>query len=213
VASARPSVQVYENIQDVMLNESDNSEDESSSDADDEGEDEEDPDHVSPSDSMVQAKKDGSPDKSIPAPLVLVGVAGPAASASSTEESRQPSPTQSISLRQSISLEPLSSSVGGSGSLPSVPPSPGLPALPANSPSLTPPEGWAQSIRERNSFMKAISGIWNQQIQPTLPKYITDSFEDIGVDPVHIHRDSPIALRTDEPTSIIAVALRYDTHR
>jgi len=57
--------------------------------------------------------------------------------------------------------------------------------------------------------MKAISGLWNQQFQPSLPKNLSDSFDD----PVHIHRDSPIALRTDEPTSIIAVALSCKDYR
>jgi len=94
--------------------------------------------------------------------------------------------------------------------IPSVPPSPCLPTLPVNSPSLAPPDGWGPTVQERHSFMIAISGLWSQQLQTPPPsKSLSDSYEDASVDPIHIHRDSPITLRTDEPTSIIAVALRW----
>ena len=203
VASARPKVQVFDSIQDVMRNETGSSD--SSSDADDEDDDDDDeppaqpevspPGPISPSEPLAEhelAEQEG---------------------ADSTPLERSDDSVQEqllvVSRRRAGSVTTSSGSLGQSP-IPSVPPSPGVPTLPVNSPALTPPEGWGPTVQERHSFMKAISGLWTQQLQP-ISKGLSDSYEDGSADPVHIHRDSPIALRTDEPTSIIAVALRYDS--
>ena len=190
VASARPKVQVFDSIQDVMRNESESSD--SSSDADDEDEDER---QIASCD--LQVAPEPTPEPKPPHPI----------EESQLEQWSEPdqgmvSPGHQLCTTPSGSLE--------ESPIPSVPPSPCLPTLPVNSPSLTPPDDWGPTVQERHSFMKAISGLWSQQMQPPPPsKSLSDSYEDASVDPVHIHRDSPIALRTDEPTSIIAVALRW----
>ena len=199
VASARPKVQVFDSIQDVMRNETESSD--SSSDADDEDDEEEDEPLVPPPGAVSEAQ---------------VGVESEVAKQHEVENSHPGPPDDSVQDKAIVvpqqppgSITPSSGSLGQSP-ITSIPPSPGLPTLPVNSPALTPPEGWGPTVQERHSFMKAISGLWTQQLQPaTIYKGLSDSYEDISADPVHIHRDSPIALRTDEPTSIIAVALRY----
>lgn len=201
VASARPKVQVFDSIQDVMRNETESSD--SSSDADDEDDEDEDELPVPPPDLILEPEVKLEPEV----------VDQHAANNSHLESSHDSAQGQVINTTPQTTgfVTPASGSLGRSP-IASVPPSPGLPTLPVNSPALTPPEGWGPTPQERLSFMKAISGLWTQQLQPaTIYKGLSDSYDDILADPVHIHRDSPIALRTDEPTSIIAVALRYDS--
>jgi 1-phosphatidylinositol-3-phosphate 5-kinase len=208
VASARPKVQVFDSIQDVMRNETESSD--SSSDADDEDDDDDDepqgPPH-GPASESDPATEPATEPTTEPQPIrqASADISPPERSSDSAQEQVLvvPQPRPGFMTPSSGSL--------GQSPIQSVPPSPGLPTLPVNSPALTPPEGWGPSVQERHSFMKAISGIWSQQLYPvTISKGLADSYEDTSADPVHIHRDSPIALRTDEPTSIIAVALRYD---
>ncbi|KAF8517300.1 hypothetical protein BU17DRAFT_50059 [Hysterangium stoloniferum] len=211
VASARPSVQVFESIQDVMGNDSGG--DDESSDADDEEDGEEDEPAVilePPVASNEDVKVDVATDVT-PAPVEPT--AAPAEDQPLASSSTSPSPSSPTSaklipaVRRRSSTPPISSSLSHSP-LPSVPPSPGLP------PSLfQSPDGWGHTSLERHSFMKAISGLWSQRSQLNFPKSVTDSLEDLLIDHVHIHRDSPIALRTDEPTSIIAVALSCKDYR
>jgi 1-phosphatidylinositol-3-phosphate 5-kinase len=59
---------------------------------------------------------------------------------------------------------------------------------------------------ERVSILKAISGLWLQQ--QSRNREALDA-EDPMNDPEHIFRDSSMVVRTDEPTSIIALALKY----
>jgi 1-phosphatidylinositol-3-phosphate 5-kinase len=194
VASARPKVQVFDNIQDVIGNETESSD--SSTDADDE-DDDDDELQVPPPDPISRPELAVEPE-----------VRNPDASDSSRPQQPDESVQCPVLVLPSQRPESITQSSGSLGQSPSasVPPSPSLPTLPVNSPALTPPEGRGPTAHERISFMNAISGLWSQQLQPTT---ISNPYEDALADPVHIHRDSPIALRTDEPTSIIAVALRY----
>lgn len=203
VASARPSVHVIENLQQVIFNESDSNDE--SSDADDEGdgEEEEAPQLLQkPFDTQPSSSGEPSINDSVTSPTII--------ETSPPESSKEPSPTAAqmipvsnqISSRQSTLNTP--SSINQS-IFSSVPPSPGLTSIRSSSPALTPYEPGTHTLSEKGSFIKALSGLWSQQ---QIPRNIADSFEDLIADPVHIHKDSQIALRTDEPTSIIAVALR-----
>jgi len=69
--------------------------------------------------------------------------------------------------------------------------------------SLTPPTSDLDSGMERKSILKALSGFWPQQRM----RAELDG-EDPMSDPEHIFRDSSMVVRTDEPTSIIALALK-----
>ncbi|KAF8584674.1 hypothetical protein K439DRAFT_1566358 [Ramaria rubella] len=205
VASGRPKVQVFDSIQDVMRNETESSD--SSSDADDEGDEDEDaqvPTFAPPPKPELALQTETQPTPE-PVPVEPKINISPEAEESGHQD---PEPSTTVTRRRPPSITPSTNSWSQSP-MASIPPSPGLPTLPVNSPALTPPEGWGPTIQERHSFMKAISGLWSQQLPVTMLKSLADSYEDISTDPVHIHRDSPIALRTDEPTSIIAVALRF----
>ncbi|GJJ05894.1 hypothetical protein Clacol_000081 [Clathrus columnatus] len=205
VASGPPSVHVIENLQQVIFNESESNDESSDADDEEDGEEEEVP-QLLPGSSDSQPSSSGGPSTS----------ESPAESLDATppESSKEPSPTtaqmipvhNSHTSRQSSLNTPISSSINQSF-FSSMPPSPGLPSLRSNSPALTPSD---HVIQEKGSFIKALSVLWSQQ--QNLPN-LADSFEDLVADPVHIHKDSPIALRTDEPTSIIAVALSCKDYR
>jgi 1-phosphatidylinositol-3-phosphate 5-kinase len=91
--------------------------------------------------------------------------------------------------------------------LSSLPPSPFLSSFRIDQ-TMTPPHSdidVGTGATERSSILKAISGFW---LQP--PPMSRNSFEgdDPMNDPEHIFRDSSMVVRTDEPTSIIALALK-----
>ena len=60
---------------------------------------------------------------------------------------------------------------------------------------------------ERHSILKALSGFWPQPLPQPRQRAETDA-EDPMSDPEHIFRNSSMVVRTDEPTSIIALALK-----
>lgn len=96
--------------------------------------------------------------------------------------------------------------VPGRYSLHSLPPSPSL----RHSVSLTQSQhdmDIEPSI-ERNSVIKALSGFWPQPLAQSRIQVELEG-EDPMSDPEHIFRDSSMIVRTDEPTSIIALALKY----
>ncbi|KAF9469716.1 hypothetical protein BDZ94DRAFT_1316849 [Collybia nuda] len=93
----------------------------------------------------------------------------------------------------------------------SLPPSPFLSSVKNHDASLTPPTSdieFGAGGTERNSILKALSGFWLQQ--PPSRNIIED---DPMSDPEHIFRDSSMVVRTDEPTSIIALALNSPQYR
>lgn len=88
----------------------------------------------------------------------------------------------------------------------SLPPSPFLSSMKMDhSMSLTPPHSDLESGTERNSILKALSGFW---LQPPPTSRSSLEGDDLMNDPEHIFRDSSMVVRTDEPTSIIALALK-----
>lgn len=198
VASARAKVEVLESIKDVIKDESESSE---SSDADDEGGDDE---------NVRQAPK---PDG------VKHTAAGPSESRTRIDEmsTAGPSTKPMQELLQESQGIPVSDSnqqiLPSDDSLqhpPSVPDSPMLAAIVQNQnvPSTPPVELEAGAAgTERHSILKALSGLWPQQIQPPRHRADADS-EDPMSDPEHIFREFSMVVRIDEPTSIIALALK-----
>jgi 1-phosphatidylinositol-3-phosphate 5-kinase len=61
---------------------------------------------------------------------------------------------------------------------------------------------------ERLSILKALSGFWLQPPPQSRRRGCELEGDDIMSDPEHIFRDSSMVVRTDEPTSIIALALK-----
>ncbi|KZS91899.1 hypothetical protein SISNIDRAFT_550694 [Sistotremastrum niveocremeum HHB9708] len=127
-------------------------------------------------------------------------------------EANTPSPSSVISevVPIDVPIPPVAPSTSVS---PSSVPSPPVRALTQDSSGSSPPEpDVAQSVSagERGSLMKALSTLWPQHIsQAALTRYVAEfEFDDpADDDPKHIFRESAIVVRTDEPTSIIALTL------
>jgi 1-phosphatidylinositol-3-phosphate 5-kinase len=194
VASSLATVEILDSVKDAIQDESESSD---SSEADDEGGDDEDThkssykDKPSPeaSGSLATQSTDGGLEDSVPAQL--------------TEQNVSPGPGNSPSV------SPESSLISRKSTLTSVPPSPYLsstvgPKAPIPSPLYDLDLG--ASGQERHSLLKALSGFWPQNLPH--PSRVDDETDDPIRDPEHIFRDSSMVVRTDEPTSIIALALK-----
>jgi 1-phosphatidylinositol-3-phosphate 5-kinase len=182
VASARATVEVLDSVKDAIKDESDSSDSSSEADDEDEGVEEERivPELIAPL----------SPDADPTSPEVAIKTAPPGVASFSDVVSDQETRETEAPLPGPISL----------------PPSPFLSSTKYDV-SLTPPpadlELGASGAEQRPSILQAISGFW---LQPPPTSRLND---DPMSDPEHIFRDSSMVVRTDEPTSIIALALKY----
>ncbi|TFK56509.1 hypothetical protein OE88DRAFT_1803203 [Heliocybe sulcata] len=199
VASARARVEILESVQDVIRDESET--DDSSSEADDEGgADEEEGRKAS-----EEPNGESGPDP----PKVVVEDAGiqdaPVAGPCSRPDNKGKGQVIDVSPSRNVPLD-----------LPSFPPSPMLSATPMSQhPSPTHPFtelDMGPSGTERHSILKALSGFWPQQFPQPRSRMELDA-DDPMADPEHIFRDSSMVVRTDEPTSIIALALNSPQYR
>ncbi|KAF8140661.1 hypothetical protein EV363DRAFT_1427042 [Boletus edulis] len=187
VASSRATVEVLESIKDAIKDESDISD--SSSEADDEGGDEDE------GRKSTDKTTESSPEQSTTLPTVQKDAV----------TSTDPPPVQKMA--PPTSTPPLSPPVAER----SFPPSP---FLSSPSPEAIPPPTPTLPLEElpgRNSiFRQALSGLWPPQLPSKRVEYDN---EDPLNDPEHIFRDSSMVVRTDEPTSIIALALNSPHYR
>jgi 1-phosphatidylinositol-3-phosphate 5-kinase len=187
-------------VKDAIKDESESSD--SSSEADDEGGDEDDGKKTTD-----QTTAESSPEASSTLPPVPVQpggedpakVAPPAedTAASQAGDTGQPQVPDKLEQQQVPAVEPNQEAPT------SVPPSPFL----NHNLSPTPPASDLDSGTERPSILKTLSGFWPQQLPPSRVRAELDG-EDPMSDPEHIFRDSSMVVRTDEPTSIIALALK-----
>ena len=198
VTTARARVEILDSIKDVMKDDEE-SDDSCSSEADDEGGgDEEDngAEESSPKDSRVidpskESNIDQGPGKqSLPAAHTLncdSSTDQPVIVLDPPKESKLAGPpTPEVHI------------------LNSAPISPAMPPV-LYTPAMSPPElDLAGGPGERNSLFKALAGFWPQ------PNHVGrhGDNDDPMSDPEHIFRDSSMVVRTDEPTSIIALALK-----
>lgn len=200
VATARAKLEILPSIKDAIRDEEE-SEGSSSSEADDEGGDEEEP--------PLQHPKRTTP-KTPVAPSETTGddvrVKVDIASPRPAEHELPPETSDEALLKPSTPVEPPqpeSASVSAPSSAPpSVPTSPAFPPIDATPSSVSPPEVDIGQYGNGSSLLKALSGFWPNQ--PTRHEQ-----DDIMEDPEHIFRDASMVVRTDEPTSIIALALKY----
>jgi 1-phosphatidylinositol-3-phosphate 5-kinase len=193
VASARAKVEVLDSVKDAIRDESESSD--SLSEADDEGDGND--EGRSPVEKVAPEFSSDSPD-----PVPDVGI-------------QTTPPLDSFP----ISPEQTPTTAGLLGPLPqpplipiSLPPSPFLSsAKMPKTPSLTPPDldiGPNVPEPERLSILKALSVLWLQPPPQSRRRGHEFEGDDIMSDPEHIFRDSSMVVRTDEPTSIIALALK-----
>ncbi|THH30631.1 hypothetical protein EUX98_g3545 [Antrodiella citrinella] len=211
VTSARAKVEILDSIKDAIKDESESSD--SSSEADDEGGDEDEAQEdaeqsslpsASASDTLhvTESPETGAEDSSgldtTPMPTVEVQ---PSSSDEATTEVKSDNSLRPPEAAQASVISPVSS----------VPPSPAI--LPMHLTPLTspPPEldiGTTGAERQ-SSILKALSGFWPQ----TQTTSRAPDNDDPMADPEHIFRDSSMVVRTDEPTSIIALALNSPQYR
>jgi len=191
VASARAKVEVLDSVKDAIKDESDSSD--SSSEADDEGDG-----NVEETKTVPELVQESSPDSEPPitAPEVTVQTATPLESFPATAEppvaAEDPAPRLPPPGPLSLPSSPFLSSFKDYGNV------------------FTPPPNDLDLANgtERNSILKALSGLW----QAPTSRSPFDGDDPMN-DPEHIFRDSSMVVRTDEPTSIIALALNSPQYR
>ncbi|KXN88911.1 1-phosphatidylinositol 3-phosphate 5-kinase FAB1 [Leucoagaricus sp. SymC.cos] len=199
VASARATVEILDSVKDALRDDLDS---DPSSEADDEGGDvEEEPPFVPP----VSTPPQGPLQESTSAPPSLetperIEAAPPAATVPVTAPPPSTFPDhpseESPSSHAPVTAPPERISL---------PPSP---LFPPRLDVMTPPTSDLEipSHTGAGSIFKALSEFWQPQRHST-------ELDDPMSDPEHIFRDSSMIVRTDEPTSIIALALNSPQHR
>ncbi|KAJ7805196.1 hypothetical protein B0H14DRAFT_2881313 [Mycena olivaceomarginata] len=192
VASARAKVEVLDSVKDAIKDESDSSD--SSSEADDEGDGNVEETKTVPE--LIHESPESEPP--ISAPEVTVN----------TDPPPEPLPP-TVDVEPPVAAEDTAARSPRPGKL-SLPPSPFLSSFKDYGNMLTPPPPDLDLANgtERNSILKAISGFWQT---PTSRSPFEG--DDPMNDPEHIFRDSSMVVRTDEPTSIIALALNSPQYR
>lgn len=192
VVSARAKVRVLESLKDAIGDDSEGSD--SSSEADDEDEGNEGNEEERPLDPAVEKPPEPEP--------------------SSSKSTSETVPSPSVDSFPTINYHPPESH--DAGDIPHVsppgrvhsPPSPFLSAVkPKNDATLTPPtsdQEIGSNGTEKISILKALSGFWPQPARHSIEG------DDLMMDdPEHIFLDASMVVRTDEPTSMIALALEY----
>ena len=179
VASARATVEVLESVKDVIKDESEPSDSSSEADDEDEGVEEE----RSRKETLQSSPEPNSTSTedsvvSLPPALIL-----PDETPLSNPPEEEPGPT----VDQHVLM----------------PPSPFLSSTKPAKDIVTPTsDAEIGTGPEPPSLLGTISGLW----RPSTSRIVLD--DDPMNDPEHIFRDSSMVVRTDEPTSIIALALK-----
>jgi 1-phosphatidylinositol-3-phosphate 5-kinase len=201
VASSRARVEILDSVRDAIRDESESSD--SSSEADDEGEGDDDGTKVA---DVISESPSESPNKDDSSQ----------SAAASSPEMKESLPTEVNGAPAESSIAVLKDAAPTLDISASVPPSPLLSAANASrvtAPS-TPPASdleYSATGTERNSILRqAISSFWPAPLSQH-PRHRMDlESDDPLVDPEHIFRDASMVVRTDEPTSIIALVLKCD---
>ncbi|KAG6878320.1 hypothetical protein C0993_008917 [Termitomyces sp. T159_Od127] len=188
VASARAKVEVLDSVKDAIRDDESESPD-SSSEADDE-------DDGPEEEKGVPESVQSSPESDAMSPEAAAKTAPPVVTFS-----KLPGEAVAESQGQDVFERPPPESL-------SVPPSPYL--QPGKLAALTPPTSDVEFSGgpERPSLLKALSGLWQQ---PPISRQ--SLVNDLIDDQEHIFRESSMVVRTDEPTSIIALALNSPQYR
>ncbi|KAI5124133.1 hypothetical protein M0805_000944 [Coniferiporia weirii] len=199
VASSRATVEVFDSVKDAIKDVSDVSDSSSEADDEDEGDDEGEA-------STKKAAMSMAPDRG-PKPLVD-------AESYDNDSLLRVVPTVEVAPEISASLGTASDPRTGKEDTPTA-----ASSTPLQTDSLiftscdTPPpsdmEAGQAALERPSTIMKALSGFW--------PNHARNHFdfesEDLLADPEHIFRESSMVVRTDEPTSIIALALNSPQYR
>lgn len=200
VATARAKVEVLDSVKDAIRDESESSD---SSEADDEGGDED--------DARKESPEKVSPESSQTLPQVAVQPPSQGPSAVPTPENQvKPLPSIDATLAPAIPIQsdtPMTSATPAPAISPTVSPATSPPLLPTMREHV-PSDLDLGGTMGGSSIMKALSGFWPPRDQVQARTRTDLDNEDPMVDPEHIFRDSSMVVRADEPTSIIALALK-----
>ena len=200
VASARAKVEILDSVKDVVKDEESESSSESS-EADDEGEGDDEASVPVPKKSDSMSSTTSRPDTG---PGVL-----PTESPAEMEPPQQgvvPETKEVSAAKPLRTVDEAAESV-----LPSVSTSPTVFTSPL--PSATRPHtsytvtDTDAGVSEKGSIFRALTGFWPGHASQSRFRSQSD-VEDLMADPEHIFRDASMVVRTDEPTSIIALALK-----
>ncbi|KAH9837295.1 uncharacterized protein C8Q71DRAFT_595324 [Rhodofomes roseus] len=195
VANARAKVEVLDSIKDAIRDEAESSD---SSEADDEGEGEEEPQQKKRTESpMADATTEESAKTGPDSTATPSTVPDETKQVESEEQPSVPSVQVPDQTAPSVSSSPVLTAMTH-GPAPPTSPAPELEVGPGGT--------------ERHSILKALSGFWPQPVPQPRQRTEADA-EDPMSDPEHIFRHSSMVVRTDEPTSIIALALNSPQYR
>ena len=205
VASARAKVEILDSVRDAVKDEESESASESS-EADDEGDG--DGDDEAP---VSAPKKNDSINSTISRPETEPEVAPVTESPAEMETSEELPDKGIVGERNGVPVTtPLRTVNEATESvLPSASTSPTVFTSPL--PSATRPPTATDTETgggERSSIFRALTGFWPGHAPQSRFRSQSD-VEDLMADPEHIFRDASMVVRTDEPTSIIALALKY----
>lgn len=186
VASSRATVEVFESVREAIRDESESSE--SSSEADDEDEGEDDRGKKTPEINVHPVDASGAPET---AQALIVSTPTPVVQPSGSEQDIKPADVEPISENAASMMTHQTQT-------------------PVQSSFETPPPSDVETTpagQDRPStLLKALSGFWPHQTNDTRQTDLDG--DDPMADPEHIFRESSMVVRTDEPTSIIALALK-----
>lgn len=191
VAPARVKLEVVDSIKEAIKDESYDSSSSSEADDEDEGDDEQDGTNL----------KDSPQEMSLNSSVDLKQASEGSSSSSGTPSQDVPAVELTTTDNSgSVTLVPGQTSQIGLAAPSSLPSPTAMP----HTPSETPPTYEAE---RHSTIMKALSGFWPQQATPL--RNVPDIDEDdLMADPEHIFRESSMVARTNEPTSVIALALK-----
>jgi 1-phosphatidylinositol-3-phosphate 5-kinase len=204
VASARAKVEILDSVRDAVEDEESESSSESS-EADDEGEGDDETPAPAP-------KKNDSMSSTISRPETEPEVV-PVAESPAEMEAGEALPSPGVVQKPTgipVTTPLRTVNEAAESALPSASTSPTVftNPLPSSRPHTSyVPTGADTGANERNSIFKALTGFWPGQASQSGFRSESD-VEDLMADPEHIFRDASMVVRTDEPTSIIALALK-----
>ena len=202
VASARAKVEILDSVRDAVEDEESESSSESS-EADDEGEGEDEAPSPAPKKSDSMNSTTSRPETE---PEVTPITESPAEMEAPPSSAVVREPTGIAATTPLRTVNEAAESV-----LPSASTSPTVftnPLPPSSRPHTSyVSTGTDTGASERNSIFRALTGFWPGQALQSGFRSESD-VEDLMADPEHIFRDASMVVRTDEPTSIIALALK-----
>ena len=204
VASARATVEVFDSVKEALKDESESSDSQSEADDEDDGDAEGDESVENKQKQNNEADRDAT-SEAICTPSDAPSKVSIDATVNPPDETGRTGTSSGYLLQEAASAE-----VSPSALL-SQPTSPLSNTAPVQTPSeisIASDMESSQALGDRQStIMKALSGFWPQ---PTISRHPLDlEGDDPMADPEHIFRESSMVVRTDEPTSIIALALKY----